>query len=161
MASLDVPVDILSRLTDRDIMRLRQDSAVGEFRRCYRTIVEKVRQSLPEPTTLVDDARRLAKEAKRIMGSYVRDKVRQEVARERSAHRIAKAIQLSGFATALMSILSLPLLPQPLQVVGEITGTVGTALQLADPLLQKILVEPRRGELILFATRLQEFARKL
>ena len=106
------------------------------------------------------DAKRLAQEAKRIMGSYVRDKLRQELASEQSLRKIARAIQISGFVTAFVSLLSLPLLPPPLETVGEVTGAVGTALQLADPLLQKVLVEPKRGELVLFAARLHEFTRK-
>lgn len=160
LTSLYVSADILGDLTDRDIIKLRQDSVIGEFRRCYRTIIENVRRSLPELTGLTDDMKRLAHEAKQIMGSYIREELRRELAREQSARKIAQAIQISGYATALISLLSLPLLPPSLQAVAQVSGAMGTALQLADPLLQKILVEPKRGELILFAARLLELTRK-
>jgi len=160
LVSLDVSADMLSKLTDRDIVNLRQDSVLKEFRHCYSTIIENVRQALPEPTASVYDAKRLAQEAKQIMGSYVRDKLRQELASEQSLRKIVRAIQISGFVTAFVSLLSHPLLPPPLETVSGVTGAVGTALQLADPLLQKVLVEPKRGELVLFAARLHEFTRK-
>ena len=161
LMAMDMSADVLSDLTDKDIVKLRRDSVVREFRQSYGTIVENVRRSLPEPASSSYDAKQLAQEAKQIMGSYVRDKLRRELASEQSARNTARAIRISGFVTALVSLLSLPLLPPPLQAVGAATGAVGTALQLADPLLQRILVEPKRGELILFATRLHEFTSSL
>lgn len=78
---------MLSKLMDRS------EGSPGQFG--YDAISFNVRQALPEPTDSVYNVRRLAQEAKQMMGSsvYVRDKLRRELSGEQSAHKIARSIQ--------------------------------------------------------------------
>jgi hypothetical protein len=155
MSSLNMPRDILRQLSDKNIMELREDRLLKQFRAKYHQLVEDVRLAVPSSDS-TQSVKALSEEIKRYMRSYAREALRSNLANEQTARKIAKVIQVTGYATALVSLMSMPLLPDPLQLVAGVSGALGTTLQLSDPLLQKTLVEPKRGELILFATKARE-----
>jgi hypothetical protein len=153
-STLGLSFDLFSKLTAHDIIELRKESSVREFRKSYNEILNRVWLSKEVRQSQLSILSGAESNAIRTIKKYIDEELQVQVRRERLIEKTRLGIKIFSFASAVASFVPATLLPPPYNLAFTVPAIFGGVLGLSDPFLDHLLSR-WRGEMIVFGQEIQ------